>query len=99
MVVGCRAPTWRATLSRPQRRAWLLADSDSRRVCTFEQPLPPLAAALPCRGAGATAIAAALATNTTLKKLIFEFTAVGDKGVAALAAIVPTSGLARLDFG
>ena len=50
---------------------------------------------------GAAQIARGIAEggNTALKKLIFENTAVGDAGAIALAAVLPTSGLSRLDFG
>lgn len=49
--------------------------------------------------AAAVALARMLASNCTIKKLIFESTGVGDAGARALAGALQTSGLARLDLG
>jgi hypothetical protein len=55
-----------------------------------------------CKGVsdnGAVAIANVIgSTNSTLKKLNFENTMVGDVGIIALAESLPSSGLTRLDL-
>ena len=76
------------------RGSWCGGDSSLLRCVATRPHVPPKVG-----DTGVVAVAKALEGNRTIRKLILEMTNTGNKGAVALAGILPSSNLARLDFG